>query len=110
MKRTVSELTANFRSVIESQSEDELASFLEDLSDSVVETDLSGYVPREEFDAVRTERDLAIGKAQAYRDKYINRFYEPGNGSTDQTLIESEASQAEIEQEERRVTYDDLFE
>lgn len=110
MRRTALELSQRFRDVVGSQSEDDLASFLEDLNDSVSEVDTTNMVDRSELERVTQERDKALASAQSYRDRYINRFYEPGNGSNDQTLIESESSQSKLEKDERLVTYDDLFE
>lgn len=110
MKRTAQEMIEKFRGVVASQSEDEIADFLEDISDSMEETDLSGYVPRSEYDTAIADRDRALGDVKKYRDKYINRFYEPGNSTNDVTIVQGGASQKEIEQEEKAISYADLFE
>lgn len=110
MKRSAQEMVERFREVVASQSEDEVANFLEDINDSVTEPDLSGYVERKDYEAVTLERDAAIAKANDYRDRYINRFYEPGNATNDITLVQGAAPQLEIETEEKKFGYSDLFE
>lgn len=110
MKRSPQEMMDKFRNVVSSQSEDEIASYLEDIQDSMMEPDLSGYVSRSEYDKVIGERDTAIAGMKDYRDRYINRFYQPGNNSNDITIIQGGAKQLEIEKAEKRVTYADLFE
>lgn len=100
-----------FREVVASQSEDEIANFLEDINDSVAtEIDMSGYVTREDYDKVASERDAAVTSANDYRDRYINRFYNPGNNSNDITIVQGGAKQVEIEQTEKEFGYSDLFE
>lgn len=99
-----------FREVIASQSEDDIADFLEDINDSVSEIDLSNYVERKDYESVVKERDAAVNKANNYRDRYINRFYEPGNYSNDVTLVLGTAPQLMIENEEKKFSYADLFE
>lgn len=111
MKRTAQEMTEKFREVVASQSEDEIANFLEDINDSVgKEVDMSGYVAKEEYDKAVTERDAAVATATDYRDRYINRFYNPGNNSNDITIVQGGAKQLEIEQTEKEFGYSDLFE
>lgn len=103
-------MTEKFRQVIASQSEDEIANFLEDINDSVNDIDITGYVDRKDYESVVAERDSAIIKANDYRDRYINRFYEPGNKTNDITLVEGSAPQLEIEKDEKKIKYTDLFE
>lgn len=110
MRRTANEMIERFRTVIASQSEDEIASYLEDITDSVSDLDLSNYVEKATYDTVVSERDEAVQKSNHYRDRYINRFYNPGNSTNDRTYIEGGAPQLEIEKEEKRFSYDDLFE
>lgn len=110
MKRTAEEMIERFRGVVASQSEDEIASFLEDITDSVSELDTSNYVEKAAYDALVSERDAAQQSARDYRDRYINRFYQPGNTANDVTIVQGGASQVAIEDEEKRFSYDDLFE
>lgn len=110
MKRNAEEMISRFRDVIASQSEDEIANYLEDISDSVTDVDLSKYVKQEEYEKAISERDAAQASARDYRDRYINRFYNPGNNTNDKTWVEGSAPQLEIEKEEKRISYDDLFE
>lgn len=109
-KRSAEEMIERFRGVVASQSEDEIASFLEDISDSVGEMDAGSYVEKSAYDAMVSERDAAMQSAKDYRDRYINRFYQPGNAANDVAIIQSGAAQTEIEKEEKRFSYDDLFE
>lgn len=110
MKRTTQELIDKFREVVASQSEDGIAEYLEDLNDSMEQPNLEDYVERKDYDAVVLERDSAISKANDYRDRYINRFYQPGNNTNDITIVQGGAKQLEIEKEEKAITYADLFE
>lgn len=108
--RSALELSTQFRDVVASQSEDAIASFLEDLNDSVGTADLTGYVERSEYDKIVGERDAFAVQAREYRDKYINRFYQPGTKPNDITMIDGEQNQETIEEQEKAITYDDLFE
>lgn len=110
MRRTALELSQRFRDVIQSQSEDDIASMLEDINDSVSDVDMSNYVAKEEYDRAISERDANEVKAKEYRDKYINRFYEPGKAPNDQTYIVGETNQETLEKDEYDVSYADLFE
>lgn len=110
MKRSAEEMIEKFRGVVASQSEDDIASFLEDITDSVAELDTSNYVEKADYDAIVSERDAAQRTAQDYRDRYINRFYNPGTTPNDVTIVQGGANQMEIEKEEKRFSYDDLFE
>lgn len=109
-RRTAEEMIERFRGVVASQSEDEIASFLEDITDSIGGLDTSNYVERAAYDAMVNERDAAAQSAKDYRDRYINRFYNPGNTTNDITIVQGGASQLDIEQEEKRFGYSDLFE
>lgn len=110
MKRNPEEMMQRFREVVASQSEDEIASYLEDIADSVQPVGLENYVEKADYEAVVLERDAAVSKANDYRDRYINRFYNPGNGSNDLTIVQGGAPQLEIEKEEKKYSYNDLFE
>lgn len=109
-RRSAEEMIERFRGVVASQSEDEIASFLEDITDSVSQLDMDNYVEKATYDAVVSERDSAMQSAKDYRDRYINRFYNPGNTSNDIAIVQGGASQLDIEKEEKRFSYDDLFE
>lgn len=109
-RRSAEEMIERFRGVVASQSEDEIASFLEDIMDSVNGLDESQYVMKSEYDAVVAERDQFRQSAQDYRERYINRFYNPGNDTNDITIVQGGAAQLDIEKEEKRFSYDDLFE
>lgn len=110
MKRTALELSKQFRDAVASQSEDDYARLLEDINDSVGDVDMQSYVEKSEYDKVVAERDANAAKAQDYRDRYINRFYQPGTKPNDQTYIVGDANQATIEKDEYDVSYDELFE
>lgn len=109
-RRSAEEMIERFRGVVASQSEDDIASFLEDITDSVNGLDANQYVTKSEYDAIAAERDQFKQSAQDYRDRYINRFYNPGNVTNDVTIVQGGASQLDIEKEEKRFSYDDLFE
>lgn len=110
MKRTAEEMIERFRAVVASQSEDEIANYLEDITDSVADLDTSNYVEKATYDAVVSERDAAQQSAKDYRDRYINRFYNPGNTTNEVAIVQGGASQLDIEKEEKKFSYDDLFE
>lgn len=110
MKRNAQEMIEKFRGVVASQSEDEIASFLEDISDSIDGLSMDEYVPKKDYDTLVAERDSAVASANSYRDRYINRFYNPGNATSDIAIVQGGAPQLAIEQEEKRFGYSDLFE
>lgn len=111
MRRNAEELSTRFRDVVANKSEDAIAEFLEDLNDSVVEApDTANLVERSEYDKVIGERDAALESARSYRDRYINRFYQPRNDIGQQDYVVSEAPQVTIERDEYDVSYEDLYE
>lgn len=57
--RTAQEIIGNVRDIFGDQSSDGYLSLLEDITDSVGSTDMSGYVTREEYDRVVGEMDAA---------------------------------------------------
>lgn len=110
MRRTAQELSEVFRKAVASQSEDDIAGVLEDIADSVSDVDMTGYIPKEEYDKTVAERDDMKARMEDYRTRYINRFYAPANQPGDDTYIVGETPQKQIEKDEYDVSYDDLFE
>lgn len=110
MKRSPLEMSEQFRKVVESQSEDDIAAFLEDINDSIVDINMNDYVARSEYDQAVAERDKAVAGMNDYRDRYINRFSNPGNTTNDITIIQGGAPQLEIEKTEEEFSYRNLFE
>lgn len=111
MRRNAEDLSTRFRDVVAGQSEDAIAEFLEDLNDSVTEVpDTTNLIERSEYDKVVGERDAALESARSYRDRYINRFYQPRNDASQQDYVVSETPQKTIERDEYDVSYEDLYE
>lgn len=111
MKRSAEDLSTRFRDVVAGQSEDAIAEFLEDLNDSVVEApDGANLIERSEYNKVLGERDAALESARSYRDRYINRFYQPRNDARQQDYVLGEIPQETIERDEYDVSYEDLYE
>lgn len=110
MKRTAQEIITNLRGMFGEQSPDGMVEMLEDITDSVGDFDSSGYVSRNDYDALVTERDTYKTQAEDYRTRYINRFYknydEPGNRG----VIDGSLEQQNLEKDEKAVSYADLFE
>lgn len=107
-KRTREELSTRFREIVASQSDDDIASYLEDLSDSFPDNDYESVVA--ERDGLIKERDDWKAKAEDYRTRYINRFYDDYDKPNSKGYINSSAPQEEIEDKERGVRFKDLFE
>ena len=117
MRRTAQELSAELRDVIVSQSEDALATLLENISDSVSDVDMGAYVSRSEYDtaiAERTALEEKLAEAQEsvnrYRESYINRFYQPQPTPGTENYIMGAAPQEAIEKDEYDVDYSELYE
>lgn len=111
MRRNAEELSARFRDVVSGQSEDAIAEFLEDLNDSVAEApDTTNLIERSEYDKVVGERDAALERVRSYRDRYINRFYQPRNDSGQDDYVVSDIPQETIERDEYDISYEDLYE
>lgn len=111
MRRNPEELNLQFKALIENQSEDAIASFLEDLNDSVVDApDTTNMVEKSEYEKIISERDAALESARSYRERYINRFYEPRNDERQQDYIMSATPQMTIEEDEKYGDYETLYE
>lgn len=108
--RTAQEIIGSVREIFGEQSSDGYLSLLEDITDSVSTTDMSGYVAREEYDKVVGERDAAVTAEKGMRDRYINRFYDGYNDANDKGFVMSQASQESVEDKEYADDYDELFE
>lgn len=108
MKRTREELSERFRQVVASQSEDDIAEYLEDISDSFPDKDYDSVV--KERDDLLADLDAWKAKAEDYRTRYINRFYDDYDKPNSKGYINSSAPQEEIEDAERGVRFEDLFE
>lgn len=101
MKRTREELSNIVAQTVRSQSEDDLAAVLEDIADSF---------PDEDYESVIKERDDWRSKAESYRDKYINRFYDNYDKPSAKGYVNGSAPQQEIEDTEEATGYMALFE
>lgn len=108
--RTAQEIIGSVRDIFGEQSSDGYLSLLEDITDSIGTTDMSGYVAREEYDKVVGEREAAVTAEKEMRDRYINRFYDGYNAPNDKGFIMSEATQKSVEDKEYADDYDELFE
>lgn len=109
-KRSAQEIIGSMRDIFGEQTPDGYVELLEDITDSVTDVDPAAYVSRDDYDTVVAERDKYKADAQDMRDRYINRFYRGYDKENDKGIILSEAPQSQIEEEEKTVTYEDLFE
>lgn len=103
--RTAQEITNNLRGIFGEQTPEGFVDLLEDITDSV-----GTGISQADYDTAVAERDAALVKARDMEQRYINRFYQDYNAPNSMGYIDSTAPQAEIQQEERRWSYDDLFE
>lgn len=108
MRRTAQELSNTLKGMFGEQSPEGYLELLEDIADSVVDT--GDMVSREDYNKVVEERDRYQGEAKDMRDRYINRFYTGYDAPNDKGYVMGETAQEDIEEEEKMVTYDDLFE
>lgn len=108
--RTAQEIIGSVRDIFGEQSSDGYLSLLEDITDSVGGSDMSGFVPKEEYDKVVGEREAAVAGEKAMRDRYINRFYDGYSAPNDKGFIISGASQDSVEGKEYADDYEELFE
>lgn len=108
MKRTVPELTNTIKELMGGQTPDGLESFLEDITDSVGIPE--GYRSPDEYSAMEQRALKAEADSKNMRDRYINRFYQDYNKPGNQGFIMSEAAQQDVQNEEKRMRYEDLFE
>lgn len=108
MRRTAQELSNTLKGMFGDQSPEGYLELLEDIADSVVDT--GDMVSRDDYNKVVEERDRYRGEAKDMRDRYINRFYTGYDAPNDKGYVMGETAQEDIEEEEKMVTYDDLFE
>lgn len=109
-RRTAQELISQFQGFNPDVSTAEYVQMLEDITDSVGDVDMTQWVGRSEYDTAVAERDRYRTEAQDYRDRYINRFYNNYDASNNRGYIAGEASQQQIERDEKEIGYEDLFE
>lgn len=109
-RRSAQEIIGSMRGIFGEQTPDGYVELLEDITDSVTEVDPTAYVPKADYDGVVAERDKYRDEAQDMRARYINRFYRGYDKENDKGIVLSEAPQSQIEEEEKIVTYEDLFE
>lgn len=109
-RRTAQELIGSVRGILGEQTPEGYMELLEDITDSVSEVDMSGYVSREDYEKAVADRDAAIAGEKAMRDRYINRFYDGYDAPNDQGFINSSSPQSRIEEDEEDLSYESLFE
>lgn len=109
-RRTAQELIGSVRGILGEQTPEGYMELLEDITDSVSEVDMTGYVSREDYDKAISERDAAVAGEKAMRDRYINRFYDGYSEQNDQGFIMSSSPQERIEEDEEDLSYESLFE
>lgn len=110
-KRTAQELAASLRGLFGDNMPDEAITMMEDLTDSVGGGIPDGYVPPETYRAMEERALKAEGDYNSMRSRYINRFYDGYDQAGERGMIMGGAvPQGEIQQEEKKITYADLFE
>lgn len=109
-RRTAQELIDKFNSFAPDVNTEQYVAMLEDITDSVSDVDMSSLVSRSEYESVTAERDRYAREAKDYRDRYINRFYHGYDEPNSKAYVEGAAPQGKIEEEEKTVSYEDLFE
>lgn len=105
--RSATEIIGRIKNIFGEQTPEGYLELLEDITDSV---GYSGGVSQEEYDKVARERDNAVAAEKDMRDRYINRFYTDYNEPNNKGYIAGEVPQGLIEEEEKKLSYDDLFE
>lgn len=108
--RTSQEIIGSIREIFGEQSSDGYLSLLEDITDSVAGTDMSGYVRKEEYDRIVSEKEAAVVAEKTMRDRYINRFYDGYVAENEKGFIMSEAPQESVQESEYAEDYNELFE
>lgn len=108
--RSAQEISTSLRSMFGEQTPEGFVELLEDIADSVGSVDMSGYVTAEAAAALQQERDSAVAESQAWRDKYVNRFYNSYDKPNDKGYIVGSTSQESLQQGEEYRGYDVLFE
>lgn len=107
--RSAQEISTSIRGILGEQEPDGLLEILEDVADSIG-ADPASYVSKVDYDTAVSERDKYKGMFEDMRTRYINRFYNDYNEPGNVGLIDSSAPQESVQEEEKRVSYDDLFE
>lgn len=85
-------------------------SILEDVADSVGDIDMSQYVAKSDYEKMAADASNAQNALSDMREKYINRFYQGYSNPNETGYIMGQATQAEIQGEEKKRWYDTLFE
>lgn len=101
--RTAEEINRRLGDIFGEQTPDGYLELLEDITDSVGNGRGEEVVSRSDYDKVVAERD-------DLRQRYINRFYGNYSAENSKGYIVGEASQDDIEGDEKEVSYDELFE
>ncbi len=101
--RTAEEINGRLRDIFGEQTPEGYVELLEDITDSIGNGRGEEMVSRSDYDKVVEERD-------SIRSRYINRFYGDYSKENSKGYIVGEASQDEIEDDEKEVSYDRLFE
>lgn len=107
---TAENLISRLKEIVGENPPDAYLGVLEDITDSVSDVNMDEYVNRSELEAMTQERDEAIASRDDMRSRYINRFYSNYDETNNKGYIMGEVSQGAIEEEEKTITYDDLFE
>lgn len=102
--RTATEINTRLRDFFNEQTPEGFVDLLEDITDSV------GGISQAQYDTAIAERDAAVVKARDMEQRYINRFYTDYNEPNSTGYVNSTAPQAALQQEEKKLSYDDLFE
>ena len=109
-KRNASELIGTLRTMLGDTVPDGLENFLGDITDSVGEIDTTNFIEKSAYDTAIAERDNYKKQYDDVRSSYINRFYQGYAAPNDRGIIYGETPQEKIEEEEKKISYDDLFE
>lgn len=107
---TAENLISRLKEIVGENPPEAYLGVLEDITDSVSDINMAEYVNRSELEAMTQERDAAIASRDDIRSRYINRFYSNYDEPNNKGYIMGEISQGEIEDEEKELPYDDLFE
>lgn len=101
--RTAEEITGRLRDIFGEQTPEGYVELLEDITDSVGSGRGEEVVSKADYDKVVAERD-------DMRSRYINRFYGDYSKENSKGYVEGEVSQETVEDDEKDISYQDLFE
>lgn len=109
MIRTKNELMETTKSLMNGSTSEEVTGFIADLSDTLdtIGVNPSDYVAKSDFEDVQNKFFDISAKYDKLRSDYINRFYD---NVGDNTIINAATSQKAIEEQEKKISYSDLFE